>query len=385
MQTFPTLYSRDSKGKVREWHMQVNGSSYRSVSGILDGNMVISEWRESTGMNTGKKNATTNEEQAVAEVESTYTLKLRMKYHSDINNIDKDHYFKPMLAQSYTKRFTDKGKAITFPVAAQPKLDGIRCIMTAEGAWSRTGKPILAIEHIIMALAPLFETFPDLVLDGELYNHDLRDDFNEIISLVRKLPPSDMTNVKKVAEWEAGVLKAAESVQYHIYDMPSNTRGFFDRSWDLAQIFSKYANYSSIVLVDTKVAHNQDDLDALYAEWMEQGYEGQMVRVFDSEYENKRSNGLLKRKEFLDTEFEIIAVLEGQGNWAGYGKKIRCKLADGREFGAGVKGNQDYAKDLLENADKYVGKQATVRYQNLTPDGIPRFPIAVALHLEDRW
>ena len=384
MPNFPTLYSRDSHGNVREWHMQVNGSSYRTVSGILDGTLVVSEWKQAYPMNEGKANATTAEEQALNEIDAKYALKLRMKYHEDQADIDTDKFFKPMLAESYTKRYTDKGKSVTFPVAAQPKLDGIRCIMTAEGAWSRTGKPILAIPHIIESLSQLFRDDPDLVLDGELYNHDLRDDFNEIISLVRKQPPSSVGNAKKDGEWADGLMKSEKLVQYHVYDMPSYSGGFDERSDQLAKLTMDYVG-DKVQVVDTQFAHTQEELDETYSSWMAQGYEGQMVRLLDSEYEQKRSKGLLKRKEFMDTEFEIVAVEEGQGNWAGYAKSIKCKLPDGRTFGSGVKGNQEYARNLLENADAYVGKQVTVRYQNLTPDGIPRFPIAVALHMEDRW
>lgn len=371
MQTYPTLYSRDATGNIRVWWMERDGSRYRTVAGIKDGEMVHSEWRQAFAMNIGRSNATTPEQQADREVKSAYEKKLRMKYHESENNVDQDKYFKPMLAQDYTKRYTNKNKSLSFPVHTQPKLDGIRCIVTAEGAWSRTGKPIVAVPHILKSLAPLFENDPNLVLDGELYNHELNHDFNKITSVVRKLDPTS----KQLSESE-------ELIQYHVYDCPSMDGNFSDRVSVLREVLETVSYH--VVLVDTQSVDDQHTLDELYSAYMEAGYEGQMIRLSGT-YEQKRSNTLLKRKEFQDAEYEIVRIEEGQGNWSGYAKRVVCRLTDGREFGSSLKGNQEYALKVLQNADVYIGKQATVRYQNLTPDGVPRFPIAHALHLEDRW
>ena len=73
----------------------------------------------------------------------------------------------------------------------QPKLDGIRCLFTADGAYSRNNKKFMNLKHIEMALKPFFEQHPDVVLDGELYNHKLKHDFEKIVSLVRKQKPTE--------------------------------------------------------------------------------------------------------------------------------------------------------------------------------------------------
>lgn len=372
MQTYPTLYSRDSSGNIRVWWMERDGSRYRTLAGIKNGEIVQSDWRRAFAMNVGRANATSAEEQAHREIKSSYEKKLRMKYHESESDVDKDKYFKPMLAQDYTKRYTAKNKSVDFPVNAQPKLDGIRCLVTAEGAWSRTGKPILAIPHILEELEPLFAADPDLVLDGELYNHELKDDFNTITSVVRKLKP----NKQEIEE-------SARLIQYHVYDYPSED-DIFHRRFNKLKALLNPLQSNCVVLVETIMARKQEDLDEAYASWMEQGYEGQMIRL-PSVYEQKRSNSLLKRKEFDDAEFEIVRIEEGQGNWEGYAKRVFVKLSDGRENKAGLRGNQEFARKLLEDADAYVGKKATVRYQGLTPDGKLRFPVAVAFHRSDRW
>jgi len=103
-----------------------------------------------------------------------------------------------------------------------------------------------------------------------------------------------------------------------------------------------------------------------------------MVRL-DEKYEMKRSKSLLKRKEFITEEYDVIQVLEGQGNWSGYAKRFILRDKDGNEFGAGVRGNQAQLKELWEkrNAAEGMPCWATLRYFELTPDGIPRFPVVI--------
>jgi DNA ligase-1 len=126
--------------------------------------------------------------------------------------------------------------------------------------------------------------------------------------------------------------------------------------------------------VDTLRITGQDNLDALYADYLENGYEGQMVRL-NKEYQNKRSKYLMKRKEFLSDEFKVIAMEQGQGNWTGYVKRFILELPNGTQFGAGVRGTQDTMKTLFES--NKTPDWATLRYFTPTPDGIPRFPVVV--------
>lgn len=364
----PTLYTLDSKGKVRVWYMEREGAQYRTVSGLEDGQKTTSGWTIATPKNTGKANQTSPEKQAELEVQAEYRKKLDRKYHEDRSKVSGAKFFAPMLAETFKgwdKRWT------TSSVHSQPKLDGIRCIARVEGLFTRQGKKIVSCPHIEEALKPLFVGFgSDLVLDGELYNHDLRDDFNTIASLVRQTKPTaeDLT-------------KSAEMVQYHIYDAPSKMGSFSRRADYLRDIFEFYETDHCLRLVRSVPAYIAECLDRDYADFLRHGYEGQMVRL-DAPYEaGKRSKSLLKRKQFQDAEFAVVCLEEGLGNWAGYAKRAVLRLPDGREFGAGIKGSQEFTKALLT---KPTPKTATIRYFALTPDGIPRFPVAVAFFEEAR-
>lgn len=345
------LYKRDSAGAIRVWYMESDGPRHRTVAGLNDGNPATSAWTLCTPKNVGRSNEVDPETQAVLEVEASYVKKLDREYFESIGSIDQPRFFKPMLAQKYEG-------GVTFPVYSQPKLDGIRCIADRHGLKSREGQPILSCPHIEAALAPFFHDFPEARLDGELYNHDLKDDFNEIVSIVKR----EKCSPEQLA-------KSAALAQYHVYDYPSEARlPFSERSLLLA---TDLPTVDCIKIVPTLVNLGQTDLDTDYAEHLGAGYEGQMVRL-NAPYEQKRSKTLLKRKEFMTEEFELVRIEEGLGNWAGVAKKIVCRLPDGREFGAGIKGNKTRAAELLGE----TWEKATVRYFALTPDGIPRFPVA---------
>jgi DNA ligase-1 len=367
----PTLYKLDSKGKTREWSMESDDGRYRTVAGLVDGQKVISAWTLAIPKNVNRANSTTIEEQAVSEVESHYAKKLRVDYHRDIDNINVDKIFKPMLATGWEKR-KDK---ITFntPVHVQPKLDGIRCIATAKGLFSRTGSLIVAIPHIMEALKPVFEKFPDAVFDGELYNQELKDDFNKIVSMVRRT---------KVSDEDLALSK--KMVQYHIYDYPTTLADMFSKRYTDLVACLRNVDTTLLHTVPTYIVYNLNEIDTYYEKFLEDGYEGGIIRL-DGRYEQKRSNLLIKRKDFEDAEFEIIRIEEGLGNWSGVAKRVFFRNNDGREVGAGLKGTRDYARQVLIDADEYVGKQVTIQFFTRTPDGVPRFPIAKVLHKNKRW
>jgi len=347
------IFKRDSSGGVRIWYAEANGDKWRTVHGVQFGTMVTSEWTVCT-----PKSQPTAEEQALFEADAERDKKLARDYRVSVMEVDvpRDSGVKPMLAHKY------EGKTV-FPVYSQPKLDGVRCTANRFGLWSREGKPITACPHIRDALAHVFSAFPDAVLDGELYNHALKDDFNEIVSIVKRKTVS-----------AADLKKAELMIQYHIYDVASLPDNFGDRSsWLEANVDDDSLN--PLHLVETTLVTNQAGLDTAYDAYLADGYEGQMVRL-DKGYDQKRSKSLLKRKEFQDAEFKVIKLEEGLGNWAGYAKKATLELADGRTFGAGIKGTQAQCKALLGTNPT----SATIRYFALTPDGVPRFPIAVQFY-----
>lgn len=365
--TGPEIYKQDSAGKVRTWQYLVgtdgNDWGWATVSGTKGGQKVTSTWRKVTGKNVGRSNETSPEQQAHLEAEASMDKKLERGYFRDLGNVGTFDKFKPMLAIGYEKAAIAWEKG----VYVQPKLDGIRCIARADGLWTRQGKPIVSVPHIFEALKPMFWANPNLILDGELYNHDLRDDFNKITSLVRKLKPT--------AE---DLKETASMVQYHIYDMPCD-KGFGDRRAAMHDLlwhgWLEGQSYPCKPVPTNKIT-SQEEADDFYGQYLEAGYEGQMVRLDGVGYEqNKRSKSLIKRKEFLTDEFPVVAVEEGAGNWSGHVKRFIIDLGDGKTCGAGVRGSQEQLKALFEDGKK--PDWATLRYFTPTPDGVPRFPVVV--------
>ena len=355
---YNTLYKRTSTGATQTWYMERVFQAYRTISGQLGGKQTVSAWRDALPKNVGKSNETTGTQQAEAEVASQYKKKLEKDYHESVEDIDVSKMFKAMTAQKYQ----DRKDKITFPVYVQPKLDGMRCIATPKGLFTRGGKPIYNCQHIHDEVCEVMGPRGDWILDGELYNHEYKDDFNSIISAAK--------HQHQTPEYAR---QARNTLQYHVYDLPSAAGTFFYRGSQLRSIIGRSIY---IKLVTTHIANSKEEVDNHLGEFLEQGYEGAIVRTDDTPYENKRSNSLLKYKQFQDEEFIVVDIEEGQGNWAGYAKRATLRLKDGRTFGAGIAGTQDYTKLLLDAKDEFIGKPCTVRFFCLTPDGIPRFGIA---------
>lgn len=373
MRTYPTLYKRTATRAVQVWWMEQNGAGYRAHSGQYAGRVTASAWTYAVRKNVGRANETSAEAQATAEVEAAYVLKGKKGYLPTMEAAVTSDRFQCMLAEKYEDRL--EGIDFSTEVWAQPKLDGIRCIANAEGLWSRAGNRIVAVPHIEEALRPLFLAYPDLILDGELYNHELKNDFNTIVSLVKKLKPT--------AE---DLERSAEMVQYWIYDAPS-TSSFSQRYWRgvVASIeLPECANW-----VETIKVQSLQGGDAVYLMHIEDGFEGTMYRVGVGPYENKRSKCLLKRKERMDEEFEVLQIEEGVGNAAGMAKiaHLRIVLPTGEEssFKADICGTREECTRLLRSRDNLIGASATVEFQSYTPDGIPRFPKLKIVHLGDKW
>lgn len=385
LRTHDKLWNIDSKGKTRIWFMQTEGGKHRTISGLFDGKQVTSGWSKVEAKNVGRSNATTPEEQALREVKSLYERKLEKKYYRTLEEAKEAgsgmKFFSPMLAV----KWKDVKDDIVYPVSSQPKLDGIRASFSeADGAISRAGKPFKTVAHITEALSECYKAFPGLRLDGELYNHTLRDDFNKISSLIKQSKPTlqDLANAEAM-------------VEYHVYDCPSHPGTDDERFAFLNEKVFPLIDSVKIVLVDTVKCENQEELDQAYAEYLENGYEGQMIRL-NREYLNgpKRDIRLIKRKEFQDEEFEVVAIEEGRGNWAGAAKRCVYKLKStpdgkiprvGRYPEAGIKGSREAGVALLEQVRLgRLPKLATIRYPNLTPDGVPRFPICTAFYDEER-
>ena len=254
-------------------------------------------------------------------------------------------------------------------VYIQPKLDGVRCVIQYDNstvtAYSRTGKEWKNIQHILDELLPFFKKHPNVVLDGELYNHDLRDDFEKIISLVRKQKPT------LVDQHEARLL-----TQFHCYDMYSPD---YDYNFDLRDEFVMQAidgEFEHTVTVDTEEIFDMDDAKKYHLENLKLGYEGSIVRL-NTKYQQKRSHSLRKFKDFSDAEATIVGYLDGKGKRTGTLGKFIMQDDEGNQFGCPPGKGYTY-KDLavmLSNIHKYMGQRATFTYFERTKAGSYRHPL----------
>ena len=275
---------------------------------------------------------------------------------------------KPMLAYPVSKKPIDYSK----PTFIQPKLDGVRCLIqyeqvtplqTGPVAYSRTGKVWKNIDHILEQLRPFFDKFPNVILDGELYNHDLRDNFEKIISLVRKQKPTDEDR-----------LEASKLTQFHCYDIIDEELPFDQRNEFINQALMLMGD--SIYIVDTNMVFREDDAKVYHVRNLSAGYEGSIVRTNDT-YQCKRSHNLRKFKDFHDAEAYIVGYEEGQGKREGHLGKFIMQDEDGNKFGCppGKGYNYKDMKKMLENIGDYMGQTATFTYFERTKAGSYRHPL----------
>ena len=272
---------------------------------------------------------------------------------------------KPMLAYPVSSKPID----YTNKISMQPKLDGVRCVIQYEGkssvdprvvAYSRTGKQWKNIEHICMQLKPFFKKYPDVILDGELYNHDLRNDFEQIISIVRRQKPDDID-----------MLNSREMVQFHCYDAIDELVKFNNRHLWLTKFVPesycvKHVKTQAVPTESLSKVVHQQNLDA--------GYEGSILRL-NTEYQCKRSHSLRKFKDFHDTEATLTGWVEGKGKRAGTIGKFIAVDADGIEFGMPVMDKFKYLQENFDEMKTWVGKTATFTYFERTKANSYRHPL----------
>jgi ATP-dependent DNA ligase len=357
MTDFEPLYNTSlTTGKTKVWTVRTEGDKVIVNHGFLNSKMVEHE-EICTGKNIGKKNETTPEQQAVLVAKSSWDKKVKSGYNTNLEGsaeADSTTYF-PMLANELTE------KPIQYPCYTQPKLDGIRCLI-----YIRDGKIIYQSRNHSM-----FQQFPqlsfdisvimsrnpgidNLILDGELYNHDLT--FQQITSIVRKKDHPDLGKI-----------------EYHLYDLyiPEKT---YEERYQLIKHLTGYTNKRKrmVIPVETSTVKSRSEIETKHSEYVNDGYEGLMVRIPSGLYrQQSRSKDLLKYKHFKDDEFKVVGVHEGNGGIAVF----ECVTTHGRTFGVNMKCTKEEKQNYLTNFEKYRGKMLTVRYQEMTDDGVPRFPV----------
>ncbi len=267
---------------------------------------------------------------------------------------------KAMLAHKYDEKRIDWSE----PVYIQPKLDGVRCLFTKDGAYSRAGNKFMNVAHIETRLLPFFNQHPDVVLDGELYNHELKNDFEKIISLVRKQKPTDDDRIE-----------AQALVQFHVYDYFDGV--IYDSyKTRMQQLVTSDIYNKDIKYVVTKLVDSYSYARTLHEEFLEDGYEGSIIRL-DGLYKHGRSYDLMKFKDFSDAEATIIGYEEGKGKRTNTVGKFLMIDDEGVEFGCppGKGYNYNDLSNMLLNISDYIGQRATFTYFQRTKAGSYRHPL----------
>lgn len=365
--SFPTLYARGNNGKILEWNIEVEGNRFRMITGAQGFKKVTSEWTTCFGKNVGRANSTSDAEQALSEAQSKWEKKLKHGgYWENVKDVDKSKFVEPMLANHYLDR-KEKDK-IEFPVMVDRKYNGMRGITHRAGQFTRKGEPILSAPHIFKSVEPLFDEHPDLVLDGELYNHDYRFKLNEIIKLVRKQKASKIT---------PALLKESENkVKYYVYDGYGFTLNGVEISEETPCMVRRLAlkkllkGLKHIVVVDFEIADIEADVNRIYQEYVGDGYEGAIIRINGS-YEHKRSNNLLKFKPEDDAEALVVDIFAGKGNWAGAAYNVTLRMPNGKQFDGVFTGPYDLRMTILKEKKKWIGKEVTYTFIGYTGLGTP--------------
>jgi DNA ligase-1 len=353
-----TLYNiSPSTNRIKQWNISVQENKIIIQHGFVDSKMVIHE-QICEGKNIGKKNETTPEEQAMLEAKSQWDKKIKSGYvtYDKIKTTSNELpvYF-PMLAAEFSDKI-DK-----YPCYAQPKLDGIRCIVFRYNNeiifQSRNNTIFQSFPHLLLELNGFFLKNPNIILDGELYVHGLG--FQKITSIVRKKSHPELSKI-----------------QYHIYDLIDTSKKYEDR-YELLINYLNVDNY--LKLVKTYEVKSRNEMDKLHTEFVKEGYEGIMLRNPHGLYKQKnRSKDLIKYKHFKDADYVIVGHHEGTGGIPVF----ECVNNDNKKFSVNMKCTMEEKREMMENVTQYYGKKLIVKYQELSEDNIPRFPVGIGIRAD---
>ena len=372
MKQLPKLYNYTSSGQLQEWSIELDGNQYRTHAGLVGGAITSTKWTICKGKNGGKANETTDYEQAFFDAKSKWTKKHDNEQYreSEAALTSLPRYTEPMLAQEYTKR-KDKIDFNKNRVFVQSKANGMRLVTKPVGLFSRKGKKMLGMPHIEKALKPLFDKYPNLILDGEAYNYKLRQDLGGLMSVISGKDHSAQDLA--ISERDA---------QFWIYDIVLD-QPYVDRHKTINEllttlyIINPYA-IGKVIEMPTYEVKSHADIDSFLKTCEDSGEEGCMVRINDNGYEHKRSYSLLKYKSWIDDEFVIIGMDEGKGNLEGMCGAFICVTKDNQEFRAAPIGTHTLWQQYWNDRAKLVGKLATIKFKELTPikngkGGVPNF------------
>lgn len=346
--------------RTDSWMLKSNGE---------EGKHRVSKPTVTETKNEGKANERTPKEQAISEIESKKDKKLDKRYWP-VGEPKPDFLVMPMSAKKYgvieggefnSKRGPDK---VDFPAYVQPKLDGIRLLFDGEKGWSRKLK--VFGQHCWDWILPEGTTLRSGVhLDGELMLPPDEFSFQETVSAVRTEESNELS----------------QHLEFHLFDVYLENNPSMSFSGRLNMMESLVEDYSERVkIVPTQKVNDHEAVLDAHSKFVAKGHEGSIVRTGSGTYKDAttRSGDLLKLKGFTDEEFEITGVREGKGKFEGMAIFF-CETDEGQSFEVTPKGTEEDRRRMFDERDQIVGKDLTVRFQNYSDDGIPRFPVGLAI------
>lgn len=410
-----TLYALNKDGSFQCWKVFISGNQVVVEFGKVGGK----KQQKSTTCepkNVGRSNETTAEQQALAEAISKWEKQVRLGYRDDTSKLVEEENFSPMLAHDAIKR----SSAIVYPAYIQPKLDGVRALVTLDKNGipvfnSRGNKTYPVQGALLQQVKELAEHTGFDKFDGELYIHGLS--LQKIVALAKKWRTpeqieaeiekdyqADIKRYNKAVDagehlwkdfegnvWAVSTYKPVKDVdrysgyssldlEYHIFDIPVNAQSpwySYDhdktRHQDLLEVADAVEcelDLPLLTVIHGMVVSCEREVKWSIGKYMEAGFEGSIIRNFKGVYEfGQRSSDLQKWKLFQDGEAKVLDSTEDK-NGEGV---LTCEEKDGTRFNCKMKGThaeRSQARMLL-----LVGHFINFTFQSRTDDGVPQFPV----------
>lgn len=363
--TLPPLFSKTATGAINTWLCWVDGPHVCVRWGQQGGATQDASFR-CEPKNVGRSNETTAEQQAIKEAISKWQKQVRLKYSPNPGEAGSTIRLKPLLAAN----FQDHKHKLRYPASMQPKLDGLRCLIhLKEGKvlmQSRGGKyyPLPHIEQEL--LYPLQCGGGDIVLDGELYLHG-----------------ASLQTITSLAKRPREESKQLIYCVYDVFSSKHSSMAWWHRHQMLKEFFRSSGLFNSVWEVPTVNVENEQQVIQYHRAFVEDGYEGGIVRSYEGLYvEGYRSPDLLKFKDWQDAEYSVKGWYVGKGKFENVPLFI-CVTPEGKEFAVTPVGSQSERAEMLRTANSYIGQLMKVKYLDKTDEGAPKCARGLGLRDED--
>lgn len=368
---FKTLYGKTKLGQVTQWDIFVEGNSFYTVEGMVGGVLTKSEPTICEATNVGRANERSPEAQAVFEADAKRKKKLKTGHSENIEEAGNKGYIEPQRAKK-TKDYPEEIETAALGrKIIQRKLNGGRGILFKHEMKSRKGELYVSVPHIIEDTKSYQEANPSAVIDGELYNNNLRQHLNELVSIVRTKKKEKLT--------EQFLKRSKDIVEFHVYDyFDDETPKNIPYKIRMAK-FRKLVNLGmfgpSIKVIEDFKVSSYEELMNMFNKELDDGGEGLIIRDEDAPYEHGQTKHVLKMKPEEDDEAIIVSIVKGSGNW-GNCAKVATLLWNGKTFDADFVGKDAMEKlvKVWEEKDKWIGKKITFYYVGLTSDTAAQVP-----------